>query len=308
MIVFEKIGERDIDLILMRCFVAVPEFADIFLAKTEWEKAKVVHVEHSLVDPEFGESDLTVYVEMGDARYALLIENKIDAIAMSNQYQRYLVRGNKGKENGLYDGYAVFITAPQLYLDTNDEAKKYPNSVSYEQLLSFFEDEGLEFEREAIRKAIEKKESGYTVFEVPSITEFWERLNFYILENGFRCKMYYTVRPKGNRARWVQFHSPLKGTTIYFKSEKGFVDLEFTGGLKDSVQVKSCVNPYKDENMHWVSTGKSLSLRIAVNPIDFQTSFDENTDHVHVMLSAVERLTTLCVAMNDLGIFEDKAD
>ena len=41
-------------------------------------------MEHSLVDPEFGESDLTVYVEMGDARYALLIENKIDATYEAN--------------------------------------------------------------------------------------------------------------------------------------------------------------------------------------------------------------------------------
>lgn len=302
MVIFEKIEERDIDLIMMRCFTSLPKFSELFLEMTDWKKATVVSVEHSRIDMELGETDITVVVEYKNKLYALLIENKIDADAMPNQCERYHARGSKGKEQGLYTDYTVFITAPQRYLDINHEAKKYPHHISYEKMLHFFEHEGLGFEQEALKMAIDKKEQGYSVQEVPSITAFWEKLNSYIRDSGRCCEMYYSSGPKGNKSRWVQFRTPLKKTTIYYKSDKGVVDLEFSGRLNESPILKSCINPHKDESMHWEDTGNSLSLRIRVNPVDFQKPFNECIDDVNFMLSAVEKLTSLSIILCDEGV------
>ncbi|MBR4057753.1 MAG: PD-(D/E)XK nuclease family protein [Oscillospiraceae bacterium] len=301
MIRFEKIAERDIDLIMMRCFIANSDFAELFLKCLGLSGAKLIHVEHSLTDPELGESDVTVIVESDSTRYALLIENKIDANAMPQQYHRYDERGRLGVANGEYADYAVFIVAPQSYLDTNDEAKKYPNRISYETMLDFFECKGFVFEREAIRCAIRKKESGYTVQAVPSITEFWGNLYAYTSASKYRCEMFPPDGPKGSRSAWVQFRVPLHGVSLYFKSSKGFVDLEFTGKLNDGARLRAEINPHKGEDMHWETTGNSLSLRLRVRSMDFRNPFSEYINDVDQVLSAAERLTALAVKLNDLG-------
>ena len=125
MFYFEKIFERDIDLIIMRSLAYMPEFAELFLKRTDWSSAKIVSVEHSLMHPELGESDITVIVEFNGIKYALLIENKIDAENMPDQYGRYVKRGELGIKNGEYIDFVVFITAPQEYLYTNQEALNF---------------------------------------------------------------------------------------------------------------------------------------------------------------------------------------
>lgn len=298
---FEKISERDIDLILMRCFGTCDAFADLFLRSTGWPDARVVGIEHSFTDPELGESDITVTVEFNEKRYALLIENKIDATAMPEQCHRYHERGKRGIENCEYADYALFIIAPESYLRTNDEAKKYPNRISYETMLTFFEENRFAYECEALRCAIRKKESHYTVQAVPSITQFWEDFYAYTKNSLYSCEMYPPLSPKGSRSIWPQFRVPLRGTALFFKSSNGFVDLEFSGKLSESFRLKTKINPYKDDDMHWYDTGKSLSLRVNVDPMDFRNSFAQYEQEVEKTLSAVERLTALATKLNDEG-------
>lgn len=55
-----------------------------------------------------GESDITVVIEMEGRRYALLIEDKIDALAMPDQQFRYTTRGDKVIAKQEYDEYRDF--------------------------------------------------------------------------------------------------------------------------------------------------------------------------------------------------------
>ena len=113
------------------------EFADIFLSKVGLSGAKVVEVEHSKMDVELGETDITVIVQNGDSKHGLLIEDKIDAIAQPEQCKRYDERGKLGVKNNDYDSYDVFIVAPQKYITDNEEASKYSNKVLYEELVNY---------------------------------------------------------------------------------------------------------------------------------------------------------------------------
>ena len=66
------------------------EFVQLFLEKADikYKRISVEHVELSHTEADLGESDITVKVKVDDTGYGLLIEDKIDAIAMDQQYER----------------------------------------------------------------------------------------------------------------------------------------------------------------------------------------------------------------------------
>lgn len=85
-------------------------------------------LQHILSDLQ-GESDITMIVEKNNHKTGLLIEDKIDAIAMPNQRERYNIRGQRGIDNKLYDEFYVFMIAPLDYLKNNSEAHLYENQI-----------------------------------------------------------------------------------------------------------------------------------------------------------------------------------
>ena len=128
------------DLLFMEAFATDPAFVELFLKETEHGGIpfKVVHAERSKIDSGLGETDITVIYEVEGERYALLIEDKIDAIAMPEQHERYRKRGIKGIQNEEYVGFDIFIVCPEKYRETNEEAGKYEHFVSYEACRDYF--------------------------------------------------------------------------------------------------------------------------------------------------------------------------
>lgn len=157
-ILFKDLSERDMDMLFLEEFACSSEFCELFLSKIGINKDfSLISMEHSKMDYELGESDMTIIFEIEGKRHALLIEDKIDAIAMPNQSARYMKRGDKGIAKGYYDSYSVFIVAPESYLDSNAESQKYPNTVTYEEVLNYFKgmkDARSEFKVSQITQAI----------------------------------------------------------------------------------------------------------------------------------------------------------
>ena len=299
---FDKIEERDVDFVIMRAFAEIPEFSTIFLSKIGVDNADIVSVEHSFTDNELGESDITVIALIENKKVGLLIENKIDAKAMPEQCARYTLRGNKGKSAGEYNEFAVFIIAPQSYIDSNNEAQKYQNRISYEELLQFFETANKTYDAEIIRAAIDKQAQGYTVQEVPAITDFWKKLYNYSCASDKQIEMYAVDGPKGLRSTWPQFKIPLKGAALYYKANQGVCDLQFSGKLHDTLRLKTELAKFIDTDiMHWADTGASLSLRVKTMTMDFKKPFECYIAEIDTMLSAIEKLTMLAVKLNDIG-------
>ena len=297
----DKIEERDMDFVVMRAFAELPEFSSYFLEKIGLPPGEVLCVEHSFMDNELGESDITVIISLGERRFALLIENKIDAHAMPDQCSRYFQRGIRGCMDGKYDDFAVFIIAPNAYLESNDEAQKYENRLSYEELSAFFAANNREMDFQITQAAITKQSQGYMVQEVKPVTEFWAQLFAYCSTSGRNLEMYAPTGPKGARATTAQFKSALKGTALFYKANQGFCDLEFVGKVADRERLVAALLPIKDDDMHWFEAGKSLALRIQVKPMDFKKSFEIYSAELASMVDAIERLTKLSFLLNDSG-------
>ena len=80
---FRDILEHDMDMLILEEFACSTEFSKIFLNKVNISDAKVLSTWQSKTDSELGESDMTVVLENDDRKFALLIEDKIDAIIFS---------------------------------------------------------------------------------------------------------------------------------------------------------------------------------------------------------------------------------
>ena len=82
-LVLKAAFERDVDMVLARAFYEQNGAAQLFLKNGD----KILHVQHSAMELH-GESDLQIIVQRNGSRHAILIEDKVDAPAQPDQYQR----------------------------------------------------------------------------------------------------------------------------------------------------------------------------------------------------------------------------
>ena len=290
---FSDVTERDMDLLFLEEFVSSEEFLNIFLSKINLIGASVCEIEHSKMDLDLGESDMTVIVEKDGKKFGLLIEDKIDAIAMDNQSGRYSERGEKGKTKGDYNDYFVFIVAPQKYLDTNNEAAKYDHQVTYEQCLEYFlskTDPRSQFKAQQIAHAINKQKKGYQVIENTNVTSFWHQYISLQKSCYHQLQLNDNSQIKGSKALWVTFHTDFKQIKIVHKSDKGFVDMEFSGLGEKTTELRKLFASQIAEKYMVVPTGKSAVVRIEVGKIDFKADFESQKEKVIEALSAANEL------------------
>lgn len=294
---FSDVSERDMDLLFLEEMASSQDFLDIFLSKINVLDAKVCSVEQSKVDVEYGESDMTVIVEKNGDKYGLLIEDKIDAIAMPNQSGRYISRGEIGKQNGDYKDFFVFIVAPEKYLMENVEAQKYPNKITYEECLEYFrskEDNRSIFKVQQIEQAIYKQKHGYQVIVNAAVTDFWDKYITYKEENYPDLLLVSKRGPKGANARWPHFNTVLDDMFIYHKSESGYADMTISGAA-DKVAVlerelANIIGDFSARDITVVKTGKSAAIRKRIPEIDFTKPFENYKKEIPLCFEAIKEL------------------
>lgn len=297
---FSDVLERNMDLLFLEEFVSSPEFLEIFISKINITKAQVLEIEHSKVHSEFGESDMTVIIEVNGKKHGLLIEDKIDAIAMPEQYERYVIRGNIGVENGDYESFDVFIVAPEKYLNDNIEAHKYPNQIKYEDCADYFRkqtDPRSFYKLQQIEFAINKQRNSYQVIEHAAVTDFWDKYISYQQERYPHLWLSTSGGSKGSRASWPRYRVHIKGLYILHKSEFGYVDLTFPNCGEKTVELKSILEKLLGDlselGVSLQQTKKSAALRVIVPVLNFKQHFDKVADDVGKCFVGIEKLTKL---------------
>ena len=285
---FDTTLERDIDLLIMEEFISDKAFAQIFLdAVGITESYRIKEVIHSKTDAELGESDIVFVLEMNGQKHALHIEDKIDAIAMPRQRDRYDLRARKDIAKGQYESYSVLIAAPAKYLAVNSEAKKYEHQVTYEQMRDHFStksDDRSKYKKALIERAIIDQKNGYQYVANPGVVRFCTAMAAYQKEN-------YPGLPTGTTAWWPEYPTLLHDTKIVFKANKGFCDLQFGHTLAQALYLK--VRDHLSERMSVVQAGKSASVRIAVSPIWFENAFEDHLAEAEEALAAISELCEL---------------
>jgi len=284
---FEKIYERDVDLLIMSFFTSGKEVCNLFYKEMELCRCTVESIEHSATGLH-GESDVAIVLKKGDRRHLLMIEDKIDAPAQPEQYERYIERGDRQMQEGKVDGYTIFIVAPKAYLKSNGHAHKYDKQVSYEDILEECKKCGDVYAIGVLERAISKQKNPGEVDE--AVTKFWNDYYEYKKHNAKEIKMYWTSGTRGPNATWPSFKTKIKGARILHKSEKGYVDLQFSGKIDLKNELERIIAPYQNGDMNWEDAGKSAALRIEVPKVDFSKSFDSQIESINVVFEAVRQL------------------
>lgn len=307
---FRDILEHDMDMLFLEEFACSETFCRIFLDKIGIGSSSLLLTWQSKTDEEWGETDMTVLFIYKGKKIALLIENKIDAIAMPEQPARYVLRGDKGISNNEYDEYYIFIVAPQEYLNKNEKAKEYPNRVSYEEIRNYFtlmNDLRSGFKIAQINFAIEKQKKGYQAVKNSLVTEFWGKYIEYKNTYYPNLDLVNNNNIKPTNGVWTYFRTDDSRSGIYYKSNMGYADLTFKGQANKIEEIKMIVvktiGNYYEKGLNIVKTGKSCAIRKIVPVVDFSKSFDSQKDNIKLSFEAVEELARIARILNLSGIY-----
>ena len=300
-IIFESVLERDIDLLIINKFIK-GNLLNVFLNRLGINHYDIDSIEHSHMDSELGESDVTVIIKNNDKKIGLLIEDKIDARAMDLQPERYVSRGEKGISQNQYDEFYTFIVAPKKYLDTNPYAKKYQYQISYEELIENISNDL--YAETLLKKAIEEKEVGYSVIENEKVTKYWERYYDFIHKYYPMIKMNEIHGPRGAKAVWPELRTDYSQVQIIHKSDRGYMDMTFSK-MGDNIELFDKFVKNLEENLNVVKTGKSLAIRLNVPIIDFKNDFDNDIEKMHECMKSVLKLYEVLSKMNVLMMYQE---
>lgn len=292
---FGTISERDMDMMFLNAFYLDKGFLKLFTDKADFPKADfdVTEVVLSKTDKD-GESDITVIIKAGRTRYGLLIEDKIDAIDMPDQPERYIKRGEKGVKNKNYESFYSFIVCPEKYYNNNDAAKRYQFVVTYEEVLEYFNNKSenqYSIYCQQLSQAIEKAKK-------PPKVEIDERANcFYGKYKDYQEAKYPHLNLRTKRESngyWAKYSTRFGSVYLIHKISDGNIDLTFEKASKhmDKLEVVAdWLKRHGIENVVAVVTGKAGALRIKAPKLDMQIPFEENDEYdIEVCFKTISEL------------------
>ena len=291
------ISERDMDLLFVESVLTDPGFCCLLLNKTDLKgkQFKIISAELSKSDSELGESDITVVIDTDGEKFGLLIEDKIDAIAMPEQHSRYIKRGKKGIKTDEYHDFRVFIFCPEKYYQNNDEAKLYEHLLTYEECKDYFDSKNdplSVFRSKQIEQAITKAKK-------PSAVNVNEKANSFLKQYIHYQKENYPAldlsTKEDRNGWWTDYRTELGSVYINHKIQEGFVDLTF---LKASDKIDRAkiiadwARQHKISDATVIKTKKSAMIRIHVPKLDIIKGFElVDKDELNQCFDAIQELT-----------------
>jgi len=296
----ERKYERDIDLLLAEEFSVSAPFATWFLGQTKSFKgidAQVLDVYVSRSDST-GESDLVVVFErqVVGTRFALHIEDKIDAPLQPEQEARYRLRGETEVLRGDYSEFEVVLCSPASYPDLHTETSTFDSFVAFEAISTYLkskdsEDPRARYRANFVATAAMKNANTWTRQDDTLTNAFWKSAYQIAVDEFPDLEMKPLTVTKDST--WINFRPldmPTRPRRIYvsFKGDRGFMDLTFTACLARLFLPKIKTILADDMTVH--QTGKSTAIRIQVDAFEIRDLDDSVRTQIRTAFGACVRL------------------
>lgn len=293
----ERKYERDIDLLLAEELSVSPAFADWLKAKTTIASvpASVVDVFVSKAN-NLSESDLIAIYELRDgSRFALMIEDKVDAPLQPQQAERYRMRAEQEIKLGTCASYAVLLCAPRYYLQHCGGVTDFDGCVAFEEIAEFLsvgEPTPRDLYRASFLRTAATRRVNNWVREIDEQTEeFWEAAynlatrEFPVLEMK-RLKV-------TKDSTWITFRPRDMPTTprhvyVSVKGDRGQMDLTFSGVTAQ--RFHEAVKHLLDADMSIHQTSASAAIRLEVSGFRIADGVEVGLPRVRSAFSSCGRL------------------
>jgi len=266
----ERKYERDIDLLLAEEFSVNPSFARWFRSKTKFSHS-TAEVESVFVSKSdnTGESDLVIVFAGGDKKFAILIEDKIDAPVQPDQAQRYRLRADKEIAKGAWSDYVIVLCAPRYYVEHCVQARLFDQSVHYEDIGAWLKEADQsargQYRANFILTSASRRSNTWSRIQDDDTDQFWSSA----YDLGSRKFPDLEMKPlaltKGSK--WITLRPrdlPTQPKHVYIslKADRGFVDLTFANTLLPSFD--DAVRALLAREMTVHQTGASVAIRLKV--------------------------------------------
>jgi hypothetical protein len=288
---------RNVDLLLAEEFATNPQFAVQFRALTKFsgEAATVVDFWVSKSD-RLGESDLVVLFQSEDGqRFALLIEDKVDAALQPDQAARYRLRADKEVAKGIYVDYAVVLCAPRFYLENHTDLHGFDHLISLEQIANMIRSHAdpvrADYRAKFLETAGTRRTNAWIREDDAATNEFWDTAyelatrEFPLLEmkplRVTKGSVWITFRPH-------DFPTMPKHIYVSLKGHHGLADLTFTRTQAFNFQPAVAHLLQPDMSVH--QTAAAAAIRIKISPFLVEDGIAENMPKVRTAFEACSML------------------
>jgi hypothetical protein len=280
-VIFRKVRERDIDLLLLEQMCCSAEFMNWFflqVTKRQPTRLKLLSAKHSVVGA-LGQTDIEVTVMNGGGKVVFLIENKVGKTKQPTQPERYKARC------AMYPGTRpkVVLVAPNRYATTSF-VKGYKTVVKLEDILMWFQDNELNSIRKDFKIALIKRALNPT--PPPEEREFRKRYR-----SISQCNEYKALRMP-ERGRSFRFHPeglPARVRLVH-KLKDGRVEIVFRGRRNEFLAIKKAVSELPEHSYEVRTYPKSTALSAQVSLLIRDMPFDPQKEKVVEGLRAAVKL------------------
>lgn len=293
-----KFVERDVDMLLAEELRVNPAFGKWILGKFD-AAADIVfpaaHVNVSVVEDGSEADVIATFRTTSNLSHRLFIENKIDAILMPEQLERYLRRAEGEQRRQLLSGFSILFFTPSAYLQT-----KLPNGVkqiSFEEAAQALASQGdlrSQYRASLLMRALPIKRpaarDAHVAVTDPFIKEWWDQV-YAMLDREF--PRFFIHKTRYPRSVYFAPETPGQGRYLRldFKGHKGEVDLAFKN--ISAVALIKQVSNMDGLPGQIVANGRSSAIQMAgLAPFVISDGFEVIQTRVYAAYEAAHTLLT----------------
>lgn len=290
-----RVEEVMTDLLLCELLGTNTDFVSALCAELGLADVNAVFsVRRSVHETSLGETDVEAIIGIGSERVGLLIENKVRAVLMPDQLNRYRRRGDEGQLKGLWQRYYVAVFSPQSYRSyiPADDALAVDGYIEYEWVQNWLQSDdpaANAFKIHLLAEAIKDARIGYvkkldtrmtsfhqSVYEIAS-AEFPELNMGWIEQAGYDSSIIH-----------LPHALPARGDSLLMKMKMGTSELRID--TKDPVGAERAL--YAVLPKGWRSTrAKSYAgAEVPIGSLDATQDFKMIEAHVKRFLQALRQL------------------
>jgi hypothetical protein len=264
-----KFVERDIDMMLAEELRVNPEFSRWIMShfgSTDELAFPAASTNVSVVEDGSEADVVATFITISDEKHRLFIEDKIDAILMPEQLERYVRRGEGEQRRGLIARYSVLFFTPSTYFSATlpSGVVQISFEAAAQELRSRSTDIRSSYRASLLEKALPLWSSAARDKKVvetdPYIKEWWDNV-YRMIEREF--PQYFRHKARYPRSVYFAPEGPEQAAylRVDFKGHKGEVDLAFKNISSDALEVVlKKLGPHPGK---LVVNGKSSAIQIA---------------------------------------------